>query len=125
MNKVLHHHQFNTKSSLFEIRGNQLKAKGNWWTPLWQGLVRDQTSKHRKAMGVAVWLYLYLLIYTERKTGIVRRTIQKIHQETGYPLRTIYRYLRILSTNKYITILESKPNLIIRIEKWKEFKNYK
>ena len=111
--------------SLFKTRFQTLKKRVNWWTPLWQGLVHDENSKHRKAMGASVWLFLYLLTYTNRQTGIVRRTISNIHGETGLPLRTIHRYLKRLTENSYITILESKPNLTILIEKWKEFKNPK
>ncbi|MCA1624016.1 MAG: helix-turn-helix domain-containing protein [Acidobacteria bacterium] len=97
------------------------QIKGNWWTPIWKGLVIDKDSKHRKAMGAAVWLYLYLLTYTNRTTGIFRKNLPTIHQETGYPVRTIQRHLKRLSEKGYITVLDSTHAPKIRIEKWKLF----
>ncbi len=114
------------ESSLFKFRFEKLNKKRNWWIPLWCGLVKDKSSKHRIRMGNAIWLYLYLLIYTERKTGLVRRIIKTIQKETGFSNRTIYRHLNRLAYHQYITIIESRPILLIRIEKWKEFsKQYK
>ncbi|MCO6509565.1 MAG: hypothetical protein J5I65_02125 [Aridibacter famidurans] len=73
-------------------------------------------------MGSSIWLFLYLLTYANRKTGVVRRSIESIKLDTGSTLRTINRDLDRLREQDYITILEPKPLLKIRIEKWKEFK---
>jgi hypothetical protein len=97
------------------------KSKGDWWTPIWKGLVTDVNSKHRRSMGASLWLFLYLLTYTNRKTGIVRKKQATIVQETGYPLRTVQRYLKRLSQAGYITYLDSGHYPPIRIEKWKLF----
>lgn len=100
----------------------QKTGKG-WWTPIWRGLSTDSGGKHRKAMGASLWTYLYLLTYTNRKTGIVSRSRQIIAKETGLPLRTVQRHLRRLALQKYITLIGKETYPQIRIEKWKLFKH--
>lgn len=109
----------NYKQRLLPLQINQ---KG-WWTPIWKGLATDTKGKHRKAMGLSIWLYLYLLTFTNRKTGFFTRRQDTIAKETGLPLRTIQRYLKRLATQKYITLETTQKPLQIRIEKWKLF-NY-
>ena len=107
------------KQKLLPLRTNQK----NWWTPIWKGLLSDIDGKHRKAMGLSIWIYLYLLTYVNRKTGIFSRKQKIIAQETGLPLRTIQRHLKRLAVQNYITLLPSERPLQIRIEKWKLFKH--
>lgn len=106
-------------------QSNQIKPLPNWWTPLWRGLIADPNSKHRKAMGAALWLYLYLLAYSNRKTGIVRRNQRAIVQDTGYPLRTIQFNLNKLRQKGYLTTERQGRYLKIQITKWKSFTNKK
>ncbi|MCO6512283.1 MAG: hypothetical protein J5I65_15980 [Aridibacter famidurans] len=111
-----------SQKSLFETPRQSREKRPSWWTPLWQGLVSDEKAKHRKRMGSSIWLFLYLLTFANRKTGVVRRSLQSIKVDTGSRLRTINRDLDRLAEKKYVTILEPKPLLKLRIEKWKEFK---
>ena len=97
------------------------KTGKGWWTPIWKGLATDTDGKHRKAMGASLWTYLYLLTYTNRKTGIFNRKQETIAQETGLPLRTVQRHLKRLAAQKYIRLETSEKPLRIRIEKWKLF----
>ena len=76
-------------------------------------------------MGSAVWIYLYLLTYANRKTGIVRRTQQAMVQDTGYPLRTIQFNLHKLNQRGYLTKKQEGRYLKIQIEKWKAFNDPK
>jgi hypothetical protein len=99
------------------------KISSGWWTPIWKGLATDADGKHRKAMGASLWTYLYLLTYTNRKSGVVSRRQETIARETGLPLRTIQRHLKRLASEKYITLETPQKPLQIRIEKWKLF-NY-
>lgn len=102
----------------------RLKKRGKgWWTPIWKGLASDEGGKHRRAMGASLWTYLYLLSYTNRKTGVVRRRLEAIAKDTGLPLRTIQRHLQRLASQKYITLLSPEKYPQIRIEKWKLFKH--
>lgn len=104
-----------------KLISKRLKQQPNWWTPLWRGLIADPDSKHRKAMGSAIWIFLYLLTYANRQTGIVRRRISRIREDTGYPLRTIQRHLKHLSERDYIEVSRSNHYLHIQIKKWKSF----
>jgi hypothetical protein len=100
---------------------DRTKHAPKWWTPIWNGLVADPESKHRKAMGASVWLYLYLLTYTNRKTGIARRRQSQIRKDTGYPARTIQRHLKRLVQRQYVSLTRSEHYLHVQIKKWKSF----
>ena len=97
------------------------KNSNGWWTPIWKGLATDTDGKHRKAMGASLWTYLYLLTYTNRKTGIFNRKQETMSKDTGLPLRTVQRHLKRLASHKYITLLKPQTYAQIRIEKWKFF----
>lgn len=88
---------------------------------MWRGLIADPESKHRKVMGSAVWVYLYLLTYANRKTGIVRRTQQMMVKDTGYSLGTVQAGLRRLRKAGYLTTKRIGRYLEIQINKWKGF----
>ncbi len=104
------------------IDQNRLSRKPqSWWTPFWRGLVADSSSKHRRAMGPAIWIYLYLLTYANRKTGIVRRTQESMHHDTGYSIRAIQSHLQRLKRHGYIRTEHSGRYLTIYITKWKGF----
>src|SRR5688572_30275652 len=62
-----------------------------WWIHLWAGLPRDPTAKHYKAMGPAIWLYLFLLISANRRDGVVLRKEETIALQTGISPRTVAR----------------------------------
>lgn len=101
------------------------KPSPGWWTPLWKGLATDPEGKHRQAMGLSIWLYLYLLTYANRTTGTFSRKLETIGRETGLPLRTVQRHLKRLAAQKYITPETSHRPIHIRIERWKLFKHKK
>jgi DNA-binding transcriptional ArsR family regulator len=94
-------------------------AKSNWWTPLWRGLVVEPSAKHFKAMGSAVWLYLYLLTFANRTTGKLFRRISTIANDIGLSSRTVSRWLKILKDGKYIEVRQTGRSLQISITKWK------
>jgi hypothetical protein len=119
INQIISQNKY--KQKLLSLQSNSK----NWWTPIWSGLANDINGKHRKAMGLSLWVYLYLLAYANRKTGIVHRKQKIIARETGLPLRTIQRHLKRLATQHYITLDTSERPLQIRIEKWKLFNHKK
>lgn len=94
----------------------------SWWIHLWSGLVRDPTAKHYKAMGSAVWLYLYLLISANRSNGIVWRRQETIVQQTGFNERTVARWLQDLRDRGYIMSISNGRSLRILITKWRPIK---
>lgn len=119
---------FNTKFNYQKTFTNNVKhkadfiSKANWWTPLWQGLVVESTAKHYKAMGSALWLYLYLLVYANRSTGCLFRRNLTIAKDMGLSSRTISRWLNTLRTWGYIKTYRTGRSLQISISKWKPIK---
>jgi hypothetical protein len=109
------------KSKTLEAIVKNKAAPKSWWTPLWHGLVADKERKHCLKMGSAIWLFLYLLFYTDRRTGKVRRKIMTISEDTGLPVRTIKHYLARLRRGGYITTKTTGRAQIIEIQKWKLF----
>lgn len=97
-------------------------TKSNWWTPLWRGLAVEPTAKHFKAMGSAVWLYLYLLTFANRMTGNLFRRVSTIAGDMGLSCRTISRWLKILKDGGYIEVRRTGRSLQISITKWKPIK---
>jgi hypothetical protein len=89
------------------------------WAPVWIGLVMDPKSTHYTRMNNAVWLYLYLLLNADRKTGWLKRKVTTICEDTGISERTIRRWLATLAGQKYIEIKFTGRCLNIQISKWK------
>jgi DNA-binding MarR family transcriptional regulator len=123
-----------SKSSLSDRRTNQIKTvslkppvleklkenlQKNWWVHVWQGLVKDEQAKHQKAMRQAVWLYLYLLVAANWKTGAVHRRLSTIISETGFQSRSVSRWLKLLREKGYIETQSTGRALQISITKWK------
>jgi Helix-turn-helix domain len=94
-------------------------AQKSWWIHVWCGLVVDKTSKHQKAIRQAIWLYLYLLLASNWKTGILYRRISTITSETGFNRRSVHRWISILREKGYIETRSTGRALQISISKWK------
>lgn len=94
----------------------------SWWTPVWRGLIADPEGKHRKRMSSAIWIYLYLLLYMNRTTGLVFRTQKIIASDTGFSLRAVQRHVSRLRRFDYIATEKHGSGLKIKIINWKSFK---
>jgi hypothetical protein len=90
-----------------------------WWAPVWKGLVMDPEAKHYQAMKNAVWLYLYLLLNANRKTGILMRKIKTVSNDMGVTRDTALRWLGILRSAGYITTVNTGRSLTIQVTRWK------
>jgi hypothetical protein len=101
---------------MLNTQNNQEK---DWWAPVWRGLVVDSDSKHVKAIGQAVWLYIYLIIHANRQTGVVLRCYQTIVKDMGIPERSISRWFSILKEHGYIQASFNGKSFVIHIQKWK------
>lgn len=95
------------------------KTSSAWWVHLWGGLVRDPTGKHHKAIKKEVWLYLYLLVGANWRTGTLFRRIATIAAETGLNERTVQRWLASLRKRGYIKTTANGRSLNISITKWR------
>lgn len=90
-----------------------------WWGPIWRGLPVEPTARHYKAMGKAVWLYIYFVIHANRKTGVLYRLVPAIAQDMGLSVRTIQYWLTKLRKTGYVKITSTGRGLEISVLKWK------
>lgn len=97
-------------------------AHKQWWGPLWRGLAVEETAKHYRAMGMALWLYIYLIVHANRKTGVLFRLLPTIAAEMGVPIRTVQYWLGKLRKGGYVTTASNGRGLTIMVEKWKPLK---
>ena len=68
---------------------------------------------------MAVWLFLYLLVNADRKTGSLFRKIETISDDMGISRDTIMRWLVILRRGGYIATQSNGRCLNIQINKWR------
>jgi len=113
--------QFNTRTT---NQGGQKFATARarqqgWWGPVWRGLPVDPAGKHYQAMHCSLWLYIYLLIHADRKTGTLCRVVATIAADMGISSRTIRLWLSRLKKYRYIETRLTGRALKISITKWK------
>lgn len=90
-----------------------------WWTPVWKGLIMDPGARHYRRMKSAVWLFLYLMLNADRKTGLLLRKVKTISFDMGVKKDTIMRWMDILRKGGYIATLSTGRCLSIRVNKWR------
>jgi hypothetical protein len=90
-----------------------------WWGPVWRGLPVEPAGKHYRAMHCSVWLYLYLVIHADRKTGTLHRFVATIASDMGISQRTIRLWLANLKKHQYIETTLTGRAQKISITKWK------
>jgi len=91
----------------------------SWWAPIWRGLVVEGTAKHYRAMRSAIWLYFYLIVHADRRTGTLYRRIGTIAHDMGVNPATISRWMAKLASRGYIVRERTGRALQITIERWK------
>ncbi len=92
-----------------------------WWAPVWRGLVADPEGKHLRRLDGAVWLFLYLVLHAERRTGIARCKVAAVARSMGAPRRTVQRWLGRLRRLGYVSLEERGRVLVVVISRWKAF----
>lgn len=85
-------------------------------------------EKHRKAMGEAVFLFMWCLLrQTGQKDGwgVVLYgkpvTYDFIFSETGFALRTLQRWMATLISEKYLRVLYDRRGMVIHVAKAKKW----
>jgi hypothetical protein len=116
-------HACHVGTIIFE-KTNQLKTTMNnerkdWWAPVWTGLVMDPECTHYTRMKSALWLYIYLLLNADRKTGSLKRKLRTISLDTGIKERTVKQWLSILKKNGYVEARSTGRCVYLVINKWK------
>ena len=111
----------NVLSKRNPVRSNRASAE-DWWAPIWRGLAVSPSAKHYKAMHTALWLFIYLLLHADRRSGKLYRRVDTIAVEMGIKPRAIRYWLTVLRKGKYIITSVTGRSLEITIEKWKPLK---
>lgn len=91
----------------------------DWWGFIWRGLVVSRSARHYNAMGRSVWLFLYLVIHANRRSGTVYRRVRTMAQDIGLSERTVQIWLKMLRDKGYISTERTGRSLIIHINKWR------
>lgn len=100
-------------------RSQIFSPQSTLWIHMWSGLVSDPSGKHRTAIGKAIWLYLYLLVVANWKTGTLFRRLSTIAAEMGSNGRTVSRWLATLKKHGYVETKRTGRALTISISKWR------
>jgi len=90
----------------------------NLWPPVWTGLVMDREARHYRKMGKAIWLFLYLLLNADQRSGFLAVKVKTISSEMGIKPDTIFRWLNILREEGYIATQNTGRGLLIQIKGW-------
>lgn len=90
-----------------------------WWRAVWRGLVVDAEAKHYRAVGPALWLFIYLIIHADPKSGVLNRKYQTIAGEMGISPRTLRLWLARLARHRYVTVTQTGRSQVIHISRWK------
>lgn len=90
-----------------------------WWAPVWRGLVYDPNGKHYRTMRSAIWLFLYLVVHADRRSGFLVRKIRTIASDMAVPRDAVLRWLNVLRRGGYIRTENTGRCLTIQITRWK------
>lgn len=92
------------------------------WLKVKRGLL---APKHREALGVRVWLYLYILDRADWETGKVYGwTDRDAADDLGMPWRTVQDQRQQLETAGYISAAQEGQGLTITIHRWTNPREY-
>jgi hypothetical protein len=107
-------------SGLLPLQFNRrIPPARSWWAPIWRGLVVEGTAKHYRAMRSAIWLYFYLIVHADRRTGTLYRRIDTIAHDMGVNRATVRRWMSQLASRGYVSRASTGRALQITIERWK------
>ena len=76
-------------------------------------------------MGSALWLFIYLVIHADPKSGVLSRKYQTIAEEMGIAPRTIRSWLAKLMQYGYVTVKQTGRSQVIHISRWKNASAYR
>lgn len=87
--------------------------------PLFREIVADPQARHYRRMRNAIWLYLYLLIHANPKTGKITTCVSDIAESMGQSEATIGSWLGHLRKWHYVSLEKRKQSLNLKINQWK------
>ena len=81
--------------------------------------------KHREALGIRVWLYLYMIDIVDWDTGVIQSWKDRLASETlRMPQSTVTKQRLALEESGYITVNQSIQSLKITIHNWTNPREY-
>jgi len=89
------------------------------WYPQFTGLVKDPEGKHYKKMGMAKWLFDFFCADADRKSGEWRGCLSGVAEDTGIPIWTVKRHMRVLKKGGYVETQRHAKGIIVKIKKYK------
>jgi len=81
--------------------------------------VVDPEAKHYRRMKNALWLFLYLILHADRRTGKLSRKYRTIATDMGISPRTVRKWLRTLRDHEYVQTDNNGRCLRIEVNLWK------
>jgi len=92
------------------------------WVKIKRGLIEP---KHRTALGIRIWLYLYILDQSDWEQGAVIEWKDKnASDELCMPIDTVRSQRRKLEEDKYITCHQGKHSQTIEVKNWTNPREY-
>ncbi len=98
-----------------------LNHQNNHFKTSCSNLILNPGAGHYKKLGSSLWLFLYLLLKSDCKTGIVVRNYATISQEMGVKKKTIIKWMNKLKHGQYIQTHRESHAQVIHIKDWKHF----
>jgi len=89
------------------------------WYPQFTGLIKDPEGKHYNKMGMSIWLFNFFCADADREKGEWSGPLGKVAEQTGIPIWTIKRYMRVLKKGGYIDARRGSNGLVVKIKKYK------
>gem|GEM_PF-2243160 len=86
--------------------------------PLFQGLIADPQAKHYNRMKGSVWLYLYLIAFSNLRSGKLIARLSNIAADMGLPEETLRSWLGHLRKWHYVDVEKQGDALLFKIMKW-------
>src|SRR5438105_12946195 len=95
-------------------KSNQTIRRSIWWGRVWRGLFVDPAGKHYRAMGRALWLYGYLIVHADRRTGTLYRRVATVARDMQVSERTVQAWMALLRQHSYINTKTTGRAMAIR-----------
>ena len=92
------------------------------WIKVKRGILEP---KHRRALGLAIYLYLYMIDIVNWEDGKIHEwTDISASEELDMPIKTIREYRKLIEKEKYISCVQHQHSQEITIKKWTNPREY-
>ena len=92
----------------------------NPFGPLLREIVADATGRNRRRMRQAVWLYFYLIVFANARSGKLISRIPDIAAALGVSENTVNSWLGHLKKWHYVSVVKMGNGLHFRVNRWQE-----